>query len=865
MNLPTISVIIPVFNTEKYLEKCLNSVLGQTFQDIEVICVDDGSTDSSLNILRDYERKDQRVTVLSKEHGDAGAARNFGMKYATGSYFSFLDADDFFEHEMLEKAYNCAISENSDLVVFRSNAFYEDTKEYVDCNWTIHEKLLPEKSPFSADDVQKDFFKLFVGWPWDKLFSSDLIKDNNIYFQEQRTTNDLLFVFSALLKANRISIIDDILAHHRKYKTSISNTREETYTCFISALSSLKEKLIEWGMFSRFERDYVNYCLHFSLWNLKTLTWPIQEQLYKMLKEDVFDKMGVNNRKKEYFYNQSEYNFYEKVINNSYESVFPGVKKEKSDRPKVTVVLPSLNVAKYIRECLESVVNQTLKEIEIICVDAGSTDGTLEIIREFEKRDPRVTVIISEKKSYGHQMNLGLDAATGEYFGIVETDDWILPEMFQDLYECAQEHDVDLVKSDFYRFTINPDGSLNKQYNQLIRNEGDKDYYGRVLTPGDDPRTFKFVINTWCGIYKLAFLRKWKIRHNETPGASYQDNGFWFQTFCQAESAYFICKPYYMNRRDNENSSVFSKEKVYAMRDEYNFVRSLIEADKERLEKFIPLCTFNRFRGYLYNTIFRIAPEYRREFIHYASNEFLALAKANEIDKSLFTAREWGILTQIMYEPEQFIATQFKDGKEKDSSSQKQSEDRKGKKQSIINSVLNYFNKQKKCEKEGKNKANSVLSQSTLFWGTDSSVLEYLNKCAIGRVDMHLTGSSSQGLSVVECDPMTSCKEVNWAVKNGTTLICQSCAGRMGMTVRCESDGVFRIWLRGEDYRDEQNKRILIWVDYQKLVVNGDSIISNSFFVSYENPYCYKINVKSGTEISVYTEWFPDGFRHKKC
>ena len=101
--------------------------------------------------------------------------------------------------------------------------------------------------------------------------------------------------------------------------------------------------------------------------------------------------------------------------------------------PKVSVIMPSLNVVQYIQECMESVVRQTLSDIEIICVDAGSTDGTLEILQEFAKKDQRISIIVSDKKSYGYQMNLGLKAAKGEYIGIVETDDFIEPNMYEDL------------------------------------------------------------------------------------------------------------------------------------------------------------------------------------------------------------------------------------------------------------------------------------------------------------------------------------------------------------------------------------------------------------------------------------------------
>ena len=181
-----------------------------------------------------------------------------------------------------------------------------------------------------------------------------------------------------------------------------------------------------------------------------------------------------------------------------------------TNRPKVSIILPSLNVVSYIRECVESVLNQTLKDIEIICVDAGSTDGTLEILREFEAKDSRVKVLISDVKSYGHQMNMGFDAAHGEYLGIVETDDWVVPSMYRDLYKIVKKNELDFIKSDFYRFKYK-NGKLTKDYNRL---SNDSSFYNRVLVPGEETQTFKFIMNTWSGIYRLDFLRQWNIRHN---------------------------------------------------------------------------------------------------------------------------------------------------------------------------------------------------------------------------------------------------------------------------------------------------------------------------------------------------------------
>lgn len=314
---------------------------------------------------------------------------------------------------------------------------------------------------------------------------------------------------------------------------------------------------------------------------------------------------------------------------------------------KVSVILPSLNVGRYIRECVESVRNQTLRDIEIICVDAGSTDGTLEILREYEQMDPRIKVIVSEKKSYGYQMNLGMSAAMGEYIGIVETDDYVPYEMYGELYEIAVKNDVDFVKADFYRFTGAKE-TLSKAYYKLT---SETSFYNKVIDIKHHQNAFYFVMNTWSGIYKRDFLERNHIRHNETPGASFQDNGFWFQTFMYSRRAYFCDKPYYMNRRDNEGSSVFSKEKVYCICDEYQFIYNIIFRKQELMEDygfiFAKAC-FNAYKGNLN----RIADAHKREFILKWSEDFNRFRSAGILDWEKFQETDWEMLLDIINDPQ---------------------------------------------------------------------------------------------------------------------------------------------------------------------------------------------------------------------
>lgn len=308
-----VSVIIPVYNSEKYIGECLDSIINQTLRDIEIICVNDGSTDGTAAILEDYSKKDDRVIIIDQKNLGAGAARNNGLRKATGEYLSFLDADDFFEKDMLEKSYNAAKKKDADVVVFECDLYSNSEKKYRPCYYSIHSMLLPDHQPFAGVDIEKDIFKAFVGWAWDKLFKTSFVRENNLTFQEQRTTNDMLFVFSAVVKAESIVIVNKVLAHHRRDEGSLSVTREKSWMCFYYALGALKKQLIEWNLFERFKQDYINYCVHFSLWNLNSLAEPTHTLLLNKLKDEWYDEWEVTAHAKSYFYNKYEYGEYRMV------------------------------------------------------------------------------------------------------------------------------------------------------------------------------------------------------------------------------------------------------------------------------------------------------------------------------------------------------------------------------------------------------------------------------------------------------------------------------------------------------------------------------------------------------------------------
>lgn len=242
---------------------------------------------------------------------------------------------------------------------------------------------------------------------------------------------------------------------------------------------------------------------------------------------------------------------------------------------KVSVILPSLNAKNYIGKTLMSASQQTLEEIEIICVDAGSNDGTLDIIEDYQKKDSRIKLINSPVKSYGYQMNLGIKQALGQYIGILEADDYIAADMYETLYSKAIEVQADIVKSDFDMFLETEEGeelSLTYSLNRMNRMSYNEIFSPTKYIEGE----YQIECYIWNAIYRKDFLVENDIWFSETPGAAYQDFGFRYKTEMLSERIVAVNKSFYRYRRDNYGSSTYNSRVI-----EYNY-----EESKWLLENF---------------------------------------------------------------------------------------------------------------------------------------------------------------------------------------------------------------------------------------------------------------------------------------
>lgn len=239
---PKVSIVVPVYNVEKYLKQCLNSITNQTLKEIEIICVDDGSSDNSLQILQYFAAQDNRFTILAQEHLMAGVARNNGMKLAKGQYLAFLDSDDFFESDMLQIMYQKAVDTNSDIVMCDMRKYDNQTHKFSSPT-QICTKNFDIIIPLQT---QINIFDLCASNAWTKLFRRQFILDNDLYFQNLKSCNDIGFSFCSAAVANKIALVPQPLVNYRiNTGTQISSNRGKKDFNIVYAYKFIKDFLLK--------------------------------------------------------------------------------------------------------------------------------------------------------------------------------------------------------------------------------------------------------------------------------------------------------------------------------------------------------------------------------------------------------------------------------------------------------------------------------------------------------------------------------------------------------------------------------------------------------------------------------------------
>lgn len=312
-------------------------------------------------------------------------------------------------------------------------------------------------------------------------------------------------------------------------------------------------------------------------------------------------------------------------------------------RPSISILVPVYNVETYLAQALSSLVSQSLDDLEIICINDGSTDGSLAILQRFAKKDSRIAIIDKPNTGYGDSMNLGLKRAKGKYIGILEPDDYIEEDALKIMYGAAIKYDADVVKANYYRTRTNrKTGATEDTKVEEITER-------QVINPSKNREVFYFAPAIWSMIYKKSFLVDNQIKFLPTPGASYQDLSFNFKVWALAHKAVLLPEAFLHYRIDNENSSVNNPGKVNCVVDEYAEIETFL-TERGIFAKFGETMDTAKFRNYHWN-FQRLNKTLAKEFFQTWRADLLSAWDEGLLKKENFTSRDWLALKTIIKHP----------------------------------------------------------------------------------------------------------------------------------------------------------------------------------------------------------------------
>lgn len=306
--MPTVSVVIPVYNIEQHLHQCLDSVAGQSLRDIEVICVDDGSTDGSHAILEEYAAKDSRFRILTQKNGGAGVARNTGMARAIGEYLVFLDSDDWFDCNFLERMVERATETEADVTICRGVEFDTETGQELPSEWMLKTEYLSTEV-FAPQEIAEHIFQFTYGMPWDKLYRKAYLDKVGIEFPSLKNSEDLAFVFPTLVSATQIAVTEEVFIHHRvNRKASVSNSRAAQPDAPYEAFQIVQNYLKRNGLEQSYQKSFMNWAMEFLVWHVSNMEdQAIQRAYFSVLREKWLPELKFEQYPAAYYENKATY------------------------------------------------------------------------------------------------------------------------------------------------------------------------------------------------------------------------------------------------------------------------------------------------------------------------------------------------------------------------------------------------------------------------------------------------------------------------------------------------------------------------------------------------------------------------------
>lgn len=297
-----VSVIIPVYNAEDYLKESIDGILNQTLDDIEVLCVDDGSVDNSLKILEEIAEKDKRVKYIHQENQGGGAARNHALPHATGKYLYFMDADDIIDKNALKECYDIMEEKNPDFVIFQAKNYAEDTGEYFETeDYTMSEVAEAVRGKiFNWRDLGDLLFKVSVT-PWCKFYNREFVMSTNAQFAEGLIFHDNIFFFDMLFYAERIYFYEKFLYTRRRHSASSTGAGDRRFIDFVTITDMIWEIFFRHDVFDRFVVELGFKKTNKVYSRYRGIQDEYKEDFYNAMKAD-YDRIASDERFYNYIY-----------------------------------------------------------------------------------------------------------------------------------------------------------------------------------------------------------------------------------------------------------------------------------------------------------------------------------------------------------------------------------------------------------------------------------------------------------------------------------------------------------------------------------------------------------------------------------
>lgn len=348
MNKIKVSIIIPIYNAEKYLRKTLNDIVGQSLKEIEIICVDDGSTDNSRKIIKEYQKKDSRIQLIHQKNQYAGVARNNGFLHARGEYILFWDADDRFKKQAAQKMYIQAKKIDADICVCNAQQF--DSKgDIFSTDVYLRKNMLPNVNPFNKYDIPEYIFNWTTNVPWNKMYKRKFIQQHGLKFQNLRQANDTYFTIMAFFLAQKITYVDEILISYRiNNKESLTGRASEANLCAYQSYMDTFEKLKIYKEYGLVKKSFLNRTINGFLHALDIQrSFQSYKQIFEKIKLEGIEILHIDEMTEDDFHYATQYQDIKNMIENSAEDFLLG--KANSRKLEVEQMVRRLHASKIYK------------------------------------------------------------------------------------------------------------------------------------------------------------------------------------------------------------------------------------------------------------------------------------------------------------------------------------------------------------------------------------------------------------------------------------------------------------------------------------------------------------------------------------